>query len=73
MNPSDIQTLIEQGGVEFQVRCTFCNGLEEAEGSLGVQIGPEEFIELPIGPKCLEQARESQAQWVDKPTAPVVE
>ena len=73
MQPSDIQQLIASGDVEFQTRCTFCDGREEAEGSLGVQIGPGQFMEVPIGPNCLEKARESSAQWVDKPEQPVVE
>jgi hypothetical protein len=70
---SIIQQVENEPGIEFQTRCSFCNGLEEAFGSLGVQIAPGDFMELPIGPKCLETAQSSSVQWVDNPTDSVVE
>lgn len=61
------KTLADTDGVEFQTRCSFCNGLEEAEGELGVEVAPGDFMEIPIGPACLKKARESKARWVDNP------
>lgn len=69
----DIERLIASGDVEFQTRCSFCNGLEEACGNLGVEMGPGEFMEVPIGPNCLEKAQKSSAKWVDKPDEDVIE
>lgn len=53
--------------VTYGSRCGFCNGLEEADGTLGVEIAPGEFMEIPVGPNCLERAQESSTEWVDKP------
>ena len=62
------QQFENQPGIEFQMRCGFCNGLEEATGQLGMEITPGNFAELPIGPECLEKVHQQKhVQWVDKP------
>lgn len=61
------KTIAENEGVEFQTRCSFCNGLEEACGDLGVEIAPGQFMELPIGENCLAAAKKANARWVDNP------
>jgi hypothetical protein len=53
--------------IEFQTRCSFCNGLEESCGELGVETAPGQFMEIPIGPKCLKRVQDSPANWVDNP------
>lgn len=59
--------------VTYGIRCCFCSGMEDAEGSLGVEISPGNFMELPIGDACLKKARDSSAKWVDKPDEPVLD
>lgn len=62
-----------KGNVEFQSRCSFCNGLEIADGELTVPIGPEDSIDVPIGQNCLEGIRKAGAKVLDKPLDSVVE
>lgn len=54
-------------GVEFGMRCSMCDGREEAEGTLGVQIGPGQFMEVPVGLACLTTLQKLPVQWVDNP------
>lgn len=60
-------TNLNSENVTYGSRCGFCNGLEEADGTLGVEIAPGEFMEIPVGPNCLERMQDSSVEWVDKP------
>lgn len=69
---SDFKDLL-QGNVEFQSRCSFCNGREVADGELTVPIGPDDSINVPIGPNCLEGIKRAGAKVLDKPGESVIE
>ena len=53
MDLSSVRQQFDVPGVEFGMRCGFCNGLEEAEGTLGIELAPGQFGVVPIGENCL--------------------
>jgi hypothetical protein len=68
----DFKGLLE-GEITWGSRCSFCNGLEEATGELTVPIGPDDSIDVPIGPNCLEGIKKAGAKVLDKSDESVLE
>ena len=68
MDLSSARQQFDVPGVEFGMRCGFCNGLEEAEGTLGIELAPGQFGEVPIGENCLNIVKSKQhIKWVEDP------
>lgn len=69
----NLEEVIQPGAITFGSRCAFCNGREDAEGDIGIQMGPGDIMEVPIGPNCLKMVQEKVGQVLDKDQYTVVE